>query len=535
MGQRDTRGRKIKKAVPALTLVMAGLASGMLLSDDEIFACPKENLSVSEVYRVAREADTGKISNGLWGDLNVNSNDGEESQSEDPEEDTQEVSLVVISTATPTPTDTSDGSTTTSSTSSGTSNGENGGTSQSYSINPIDDISWMPNSTKHNDANKINTTTPEKKFEHMDENYKSIVKGLFSSKYFDKKMNSGYDSGCRGGDQEYGTVYHLYNKIEMRKAIEERFGISNVYGGTEQATKQVVGIQASPMTVVLDMNDVMASALTNSEHRAFLTKLAVENGITTANDPYAPEACLAVYYVILNNDLSSVNLKYSKNCKLTREQYSVLIGKYTMGWSALDFCSDETPGAIGCKYNDGTNKGSKFNRFYYQYRNCKTFKYLTFAADMRGLLSNVGTYKQMRGKVTKLEVICTVAQCYASQDTTGMKGQFNSAQSNYMPISDTYIKRVIKKYHISKTPVKYLKAAKSVEYDDRAKNLFKKSKQFDYYELQMIARCDKMGLIKPDKNGKFNWYGTVTEGQALRMLTQGAIKCKTHFAPYNAE
>ena len=286
MGQRDTRGRKIKKAVPALTLVMAGLASGMLLSDDEIFACPKENLSVSEVYRVAREADTGKISNGLWGDLNVNSNDGEESQSEDPEEDTQEVSLVVISTATPTPTDTSDGSTTTSSTSSGTSNGDSSGTSQSYSINPIDDISYLPNSGKANKyRNKVNTTSPENRFDHMDENYKSIVRGLFSSKYFDKKMNNGYESSNRGGDQKIGTVYHLYNYIPMRKAIEERFGISNVYGGHVYNGKPVVceGRQANPMTLVLDLNDVMASALTNKEHRAFLTKLAVENGITTAN------------------------------------------------------------------------------------------------------------------------------------------------------------------------------------------------------------------------------------------------------------
>ena len=85
---------------------------------------------------------------------------------------------------------------------------------------------------------------------------------------------------------------------------------------------------------------------------------------------------------------------------------------------------------------------------------------------------------------------------------------------------------MIKKYHISNKPETYLKKAKKINNrNTRAKNVLKKAKQLDYYELQCIAQADSLGIIKPTGK-KINWYAPVTEQEAIRLITQSAINGK---------
>lgn len=305
----------------------------------------------------------------------------------------------------------------------------------------------------------------------------------------------------------------------------------------------------------------MEKALKNTEDRKFLTDLAVQYNITTASDTSAPEAVLAVYYGIVNNDLSNTNFKYNANKKITREEFAILMTKFTGGWKTLDYANGTTMGATKKEFSADNWK------FMSQYKNCKTFNYMAYAGVLDNPINSLNTVilniktgkfkyitskKQMQSSISKIEVLRMIACAYASQSTTckDSKGKYledsayNYDVSNYVKVTDKELIKVIKKYHLSSNPTKYLKAAKKFDgsgyrtitrKDDEDYLILKKSKQLSIASLKALAKCDKLGIIKPNSAGKINLYATVTEKEALKLLTKGAMNCRTYYDTYSHE
>lgn len=533
----SSRVKTIKKRVSALTVVMIGLASGMMLTDEEILAFTNTTPEIELTYEIEAkpqintrksmlssweevdDTDTTDTSDTTEEEINYEEMDetyydeytSEEDMEDDDEEEEEE------------------------------SEEESEEDESSYSIDIADDLSddvledVIKNGSDY--KNFLNTATTANRFDHIDVNYKKAVKGIFSSKYYSKKMNLGYGSSTRSWDARIGNVYRLYNYIPLRKGVESKFGIKNVYGNKDTWA----GYQASTLSMVLSRNKVMESALTNKENREYLTQLAVDAGITTAEDAAAPEAALAVYYGILNNDLSNTNFKYNANKKMTREQFAVMYGKFVAGWSYDDFAADEDIGSVGLGLCNGKNSGDSYNKLMYKYRNSKTIKWSEMILHYYGspVSPDNVSYKQFtKGQVSRIEIICMLSTCFAEQSTSGTKGAFNYKKSNYVAVSDSYIKKIIKKYGISSNPSQYLAKAKKLNKGyglNSGKQIINKTKQFGYVELQAIARCHKLGIIKPNANGKYNWYGSVTQAQALKLMTKGAMECTTYYARYDQE
>lgn len=430
-------------------------------------------------------------------------------------------------------------------------------------------------------CSKVNTTDPENRFNWLNDENKKLIKSYYSSKYWgclswDESLcyeyvkpgqispNGGIDYDMLNMSDYHGNVYRLYNLIPMRKAIEEHFGISNIYSAYDEPDyigNHYVKAQGSPLSYVLSQNARMEKALKNTEDRKFLTDLAVQYNITTASDTSAPEAVLAVYYGIVNNDLSNTNFKYNANKKITREEFAILMTKFTGGWKTLDYANGTTMGATKKEFSADNWK------FMSQYKNCKTFNYMAYAGVLDNPINSLNTVilniktgkfkyitskKQMQSSISKIEVLRMIACAYASQSTTckDSKGKYledsayNYDVSNYVKVTDKELIKVIKKYHLSSNPTKYLKAAKKFDgsgyrtitrKDDEDYLILKKSKQLSIASLKALAKCDKLGIIKPNSAGKINLYATVTEKEALKLLTKGAMNCRTYYDTYSHE
>lgn len=359
--------------------------------------------------------------------------------------------------------------------------------------------------------NTVNTVDPEHRFETISK-YKSNIKKAFSTKYYDKKI--GLEETFDVADtQLVGNVYYLYNYQELRQEIEKKFGIENIYCLNDRPKCRLndIGKQATPLCRALSENKTMEKALTDKSNREFLTDLAVKYNITTADDPSAPEAVLGVYYGIFNNDFSSEDVKYTANKKISRKEFYRIIIKANYGWAGYDL-----------------RKGQSKKGGYY----------VSYTEKAAGMLAPAVEFKDT-SKISKIEVLTMISNAYFGQYTEKSYSDYdgrNYEMANHVKVTDKELISVIKKYNLSKNPSKYLKDAKKAELNgDKYSNtctyklIFKKSSQLTYTCLKALARCDKMGVIQPNSKGKINLYAPVTEKEAIKLITKGAIKCTTYY------
>ena len=573
------KAKIFRKTIPALTVIMMALAMGIEVNETEALAFTNTTKEISigievdtpvkpDVEKVVANALAEKSTKGFWDwveDSGSASNDGssdggssdggsseETSSPEDTSSPTETPTSTPVATTTETPTATPVVTPT-----------------PTYKPSDLDVVTKdeLETGEYRRSCSQINTTDPENRFNWLNDENKELIKSYYSSKYWDTKLNGGQRYIGLNMSDYHGNVYRLYNLIPMRKAIEEHFGISNIYSAYDEPDhmgNHYVKAQGSPLSYVLSQNARMEKALKNTEDRKFLTDLAVQYNITTASDTSAPEAVLAVYYGIVNNDLSNTNFKYNANKKITREEFAILMTKFTGGWKTLDYANGMTMGATKKEF------GAKDWKFMSQYKNCKTFNYMTYASGLDNPINPlqvavVGrenkytlkykftvTKKRMQSSISKIEVLRMIASAYASQSTTceDSKGKYiedaayNYDVSNYVKVTDKELIKVIKKYHLSSNPTKYLKAAKKLDgsgdrtitrKDDEDYLILTKSKQLSIASLKALAKCDKLGIIKPNSAGKINLYATVTEKEALKLLTKGAMNCRTYYDTYSHE
>lgn len=392
--------------------------------------------------------------------------------------------------------------------------------------------------------NAINTKTTAYRFDWIDANAKTLLKGAFSSKYYNDNYWEGLSSDMLGQAVECGNVYRLYNYIPLRKAMEAYFGITNLYSAHDKKDELYpvgyVQKQGSPLSYVLSQNKRMKQALTNKDDRKFLTDLAVKYNITTASDTSAPEAVLAVYYGIVNNDFSNTNYKYNANKKMTREQFYIMAGKFTMGYRALDYDKGTTYKAYKSDFTgiDGFHKtGYTLAK---TYNGLKSYKYTSWACGAWECtvspLTEVKKSQITQGQISKIEVLQMIGNAYASQSYQDRNvSRYNTEGFNYIKVTDKELLQFIKQYKLSKSPATYLKKAKKLDGEYKPSYVLNKSKQLSYTMLANLYRCDKMGIIKKNSKGTINLYAPLTQGQALSLLTKGAMKCKSYYSPYTLE
>ena len=558
--RKSPRTKIFRKTIPALTVIMMALAMGIEVNETEALAFTNTTKEVSigievdtpvkpDAKKVVAEALAEKSTNGFWDWVEDSgsdsdegsSNDGSSSEETSSPEDTSSPTETPVATPTATPVVTP---------------------TPTYKPSDLDVVTKdeLKTSEYKLSCNKINTTDPENRFNWLNDENKELIKAYFSSKYWDTKINGGKNYMGLNMSDYHGNVYRLYNLIPMRKAIEEYFVISNLYSAHDKDGD--VQAQGSPLSFVLSQNARMKQALKKPEDRKFLTDLAVQYNITTSDDTSAPEAVLAVYYGIVNNDLSNTNFKYNANKKITREEFDIMMAKFAGGWKTLDYANGaKTMGATKAEFNFWGNW-----KLMSQYKNSKTWLYTTHASTLSnpinplnsvivnnktGKFKNVTSKKRMQSSISKIEVLRMIACAYASQNTTtrDSKGKYiedaayNCVTSNYIKVTDKELIKVIKKYHLSSNPTKYLKAAKKLKNgyqtttrkDDEDYLILTKSKQLSIASLKALAKCDKMGIIKPNSSGKINLYATVTEKEALKLLTKGAMNCRTYFNYYARE
>lgn len=366
------------------------------------------------------------------------------------------------------------------------------------------------------DRHYINVKNPENRFDGLEDpsneeanEHKEIVKGAYTAKYYDKKIAKKY-SKYESRNREWGDVYLLYNHIPLRKAIESKYGIKNVYGGARYYAVKAgapkychydIGnaamVRDTTMGSALCLNKVMQNSLKSKTSRAYLTELAVDAGITTASDSSAPEAALCVYYGVFNNEFSTVNLKYSPKHKLNRIEAQVLITKFSQGWCYGDIAPSESSNNSRLDKLYGTKKYSN-----YLDNDCTTSFQFSYYNK-----------KQGKSQVTKLEFINGLINQY-----------YNYCYNATIKVTDSMMKKIIKKYHLSNNPTAYLKKAEQMnESLNEYKQIISHSKQMSRSMLRTIVIADKIGLIKPNASGKYNWYGAVTEQEALKLMTKAAM------------
>ena len=556
---RTTNAPIFRKTIPALTVIMMALAMGIEVTETEALAFTNTTKEVNiaietpvkpDVEKTVANALAEKSTKGFWdwvedggSDSDEGSNDGGSSEETSSPEDTSSPTETPTSTPVATPTATPVVTPT-----------------PTYKPSDLDVVTKdeLETGEYRRSCSKINTTDPENRFNWLNDANKELIKSYYSSKYWDTKLNGGQRYNGLNMSDYHGNVYRLYNLIPMRKAIEEHFGISNIYSAYDEPDhigNHYVQAQGSPLSYVLSQNARMEKALKNTEDRKFLTDLAVQYNITTASDTSAPEAVLAVYYGIVNNDLSNTNFKYNANKKITREEFAILITKFTGGWKTLDYANGSTMGPKKDEYYGFTGVSSYIK----QYKNTKTYKYMTYANTLDNPVNpntniidsktnkfkfNI-TKKQMKSSISKIEVLRMIACAYGGQniECKNKCDWENYGKANSVKVTDKELIKVIKKYHLSSNPSKYLKAAKKIEVmnttktrkDDEDYLILTKSKQISITSLVAIARCDKMGIIKPNSSGKINLYATVTEKEALKLLTKGAMNCRTYFDFYSRE
>lgn len=504
-------GKKSRRALLAVTVAMMALSMGIGVTETEVFAFTNTTKEINlAIEQKAKNAN--KSANGFW---------------DWGGEGTPVATPTATPVVTPTPT---------------------------YKPSDLDVVTKdeLETGEYRRSCSKINTTDPENRFNWLNDENKELIKAYFSSKYWYTKLNGGKVYNSLNMSDYHGNVYRLYNLIPMRKAIEEHFGISNIYSAHDK--DGYVQAQGSPLSFVLSQNARMKQALKKPEDRKFLTDLAVQYNITTADDTSAPEAVLAVYYGIVNNDFSNTNFKYNANKKITREEFDIMMKKFVSGWKTLDYANGSTMGATKAEFNfDGNWKLMS------QYKNSKTWLYMTYASVLDNPINPLTTVvshkpykvkhciskKQMKSSISKIEVLRMIAGAYASQslECKDSSDIYNSSVNNYIKVTDKELIKVIKKYHLSSNPTKYLKAAKKLKNGDRTITrkddedylILKKSKQLSIASLKALAKCDKMGIIKPNSASKINLYATVTEKEALKLLTKGAMNCRTYFTPWGNE
>ena len=317
------------------------------------------------------------------------------------------------------------------------------------------EIDCMNNKKKllyYKSNNAINTKTTAYRFDWLDTNAKALLKGAFSSKYYNDNL-WGRGSDMLNQADKCGNVYRLYNYIPLRKAMEAYFGITNIYSAHDKKTELFpegyVEKQGSPLSYVLSQNKRMKQALTNKDDRKFLTDLAVKYNITTASDTSAPEAVLAVYYGIVNNDFSNTNYKYNGTKKITREQFYIMAGKFTMGYRALDYDKGRTYKAYKSDWTgiDGFNKaGYNVSK---TYNGSKSYNYMSFAGPAWGCVVSAynGVKKSQitKGQISKIEVLQMIGNAYASQSYKDRNvSTYNTEGINYIKVTDKELLKFIK-------------------------------------------------------------------------------------------
>lgn len=393
--------------------------------------------------------------------------------------------------------------------------------------------------------------------------------------YGDKR----YDSSLQaiGIGMTHGQVYWLPTYVQLRKGVEEIFTLDVLYDAKERMVKVSDGKWTYGGLMVTDLPMPMHLAYTPEFNKIFnenkdkLAQLAVDAGITTANDKNAAYATMFAYYGIINNEYSTADIKYNPSKKCTRQDFYTLFGKFGCGWSTLDYAANMHIGykehtveeikaddknywveevstldpdldAYASAKRIAKNLNNNYKKWgYTKFKGDAYLKYnwwggvfSPFYSAFGGNKINVVNKSKMKSSnITRIEVMQILgASCFSRL--------WNP--ENEVKVSSTFMKKTIKDFKLSSNPAKYLKESKKIMHtasktnglgvgDEQgyskylSKRLDARTKQLSYTQIQSLARCYKKGLIKPTGNWKSDIYGTVTESQAIYLLYQAAYKC----------
>lgn len=300
---------------------------------------------------------------------------------------------------------------------------------------------------------------------------------------------------------------------ELKEALEDYFGKSNLFT-TWNPYDQKPAIDDFYMAYQHKKDTPVRKALTSKTQLLQLGDIAVENGLVDKNNTKASGLiALATYYGVVNRDDGLLNYSNSSKAYLTRAQAALMIGRFQHPDSYIKDRSNDS------NYDQAAKKMLGKDNGYAMY--LSTYGgHLMLDLDGGGL-----TKENVKESETKLEFLYTIITKYFGDELmqTQIKMDKNSNLSSSTIFKDISTKTIISDKQIDNVcKVNHIKNAGEQNKFELKKHLM--DRQLD----AVVYTAYKLGILKPDANGKANLFKPITMSEGLRTLVSEAEAVASH-------